>query len=74
MARNRIATATNGDDEENNDGTKDFPAASPKRAILFFIFLIQNYFSIFGFRLPRILKQKIIKDFKASVPNHFFLI
>jgi hypothetical protein len=24
--------------------------------------------------LPRILKQKIIKDFKASVPNHFFLI
>jgi hypothetical protein len=38
MARNRIATATNGDNEESDNGTKDFPAAFPKRAILFFNF------------------------------------
>lgn len=38
MARNRIATATNGDDEASDNGTKDFPAAFPKRAILFLFF------------------------------------
>ncbi len=49
MARNRIATATNGDDEENNNGTKDFPAASPKRAILFLFFKFKIIFPFLVF-------------------------
>jgi hypothetical protein len=61
MARNRIATATNGDDEESNDGTKGFPAAFPKRAILFLNFLNSKLFFHFWFSLAANFKTENAK-------------